>query len=298
MKRDTDKFHLMKVFHMVATKGSFTDGAKELGMTVSSVSKAVQQLESNLRTKLLYRTTRSQSLTDSGKIYLAQARLILADIKALEEQLLQQAQHPSGTLRVTAPIAIGQFFLSPKIHEFMRLYPQIRIELFLSDRVVDVTEEGFDLAIRSRNVPEISPLFCKKLGSHSRKLVAAPDYLAGVELPKTPARLPDLKLLNYSGSQALAAWSFSHAGQEIAFEPEAALSCNNYYALLQAACSGCGVANLYQYLVDEKIEEGTLIHLLPEWKQSGRELYAIYHQRRDISPKLDKFISFLSRSIT
>ena len=142
MKRDSDKFHLMKVFHAVALKGSFTAAAKNLGMTVSSVSKAVKQLENSLQTRLLHRTTRSQSLTDSGRDYLLTAQRILTELKDLEERIQQQGNEPSGLLKITAPTALGQFFIGPRIHEFMRVHPQITIDLTLNNRMIYITEEG------------------------------------------------------------------------------------------------------------------------------------------------------------
>lgn len=293
MKRDLDKFHLMKVFHSVAVKGSFTGAAKTLGMTTPSVSKAVQQLEDSLQVKLLYRTTRSQSLTDSGIHYLSKAKHILADISELEEQLHQQGNQPSGTLRITAPTSIGQFLLAPRLHTFTEANPHVCLELSLTDTVADITGEGFDIAIRSLEAPPNSPFYSKKLGTHTPKLVAAPECLSQAGMPDTPEQLNALNLINYSGSQAFAQWNFTRDDKAVTLEPRAIYTSNNYYALYQAARTGIGVANLYQYLVDEDIKNGALIHLCPEWHQQARPLYAIYQQRRDTSPKLDAFLSFL-----
>ena len=176
----------------------------------------------------------------------------------------------------------------------MQSYPQIKIDFILNEKLVDITDEGFDLAIRSRNVPKTSPLYSKKMGSHTRKLVASPEYLAGVKVPDTPEELTEMSLLNYAGPQAYAHWSFSQAEHKVTIEPPAIYTSNNYYAIYQAALNSMGVANLYQYLVDDDLRDGKLVQLLPNWKQKDRDLYAIYQQRRDTSPKLDKFLSFLS----
>jgi DNA-binding transcriptional LysR family regulator len=283
----------MKVFHAVAVKGTLTKAALELGMTLSSVSKAVQQLERNLQTKLLYRTTRSQSLTDSGHIYLRSAKHILSELKVLEEGILLTGNEPSGLLRIAAPTALGQSLIAPKIYLFMQKHPQITIDLILDNRIIDITEEGFDLAIRTPNVSKMSSLYSIKLGSHTRKLVASPEYLSKVSLPDTPTQLLQMKLLNYPGTKSFFYWSFINLEREITIEPKAVFNSNNYLTLYEAALNNMGVANLYQYMVDDDIRDGKLIELLPEWQQRSRDLYAIYHQRRDSSPKLDAFLNFM-----
>jgi len=296
MRRENDKFHLMNVFHQVAMKGSFTKAARSLGMTTSSVSKAVTQLETTLQVKLLNRTTRNQSLTDSGRIYVATAQQMLGQLKELEERVQNQQLEPSGLLRVTMPSALGQFFIGPKVHEFMLLYPKIRLDLVLSENIVDITEQGFDLAIRSVELPATSSLYCVRLGQHSQKLVASPEYLNKCELPNVPQDLHSLNLLAYQGPQITQKWSFTHEdeNEEVGIEPEETYRSNSYYALLMAAKNGLGVANLYQYMVDDEIEAGNLIQLLPNWQQVSRKRYAVFQQRRDSSPKLDTFIKFVS----
>ncbi|MCJ8270251.1 MAG: LysR family transcriptional regulator, partial [Psychrosphaera sp.] len=283
MKRDSDKFHLMKVFQMVALKGSFTKAAYELSMTVSSVSKAVNQLETSLQTRLLHRTTRSQSLTDSGREYLLSAQRILGEFKDLEERLRQRGNEPSGRLRIAAPTGLGQFLIAPNIPEFARAHPKVQIDLVLNDRLTDITEEGFDLAIRSRNVPPTSSLYSCKAGVHTQRLVASADYLTQVSMPGNPQQLTDMALLNYTGTKAFALWTFNQGYKKISIEPKAIYTSNNNYALYQAALNGMGIANLYQYLVDDDIKSGRLVEILPQWQQRQRTLYAISQQRRDSS---------------
>jgi len=284
----------MKVFHQVVINESFTKAAYELNMTVSSVSKAIQQLENSLKTKLLYRTTRKQSLTDSGRDYLLASQEILTRFKELEEQIQQQGNEPSGLLKISAPTALGQFIIAAKMHEFMLTYPKIHIDLILNENIVDITEQGFDLAIRSLQVPKTSPLYSCVLGSHTRKLVASPAYLAGLIMPTEPEELKTMKLLNYQGTQINSNWSFSHQADKSIIQPQAVYTSNNYFTIYKAAMNGLGVANLYQYLVDEDIKKGNLVELLPHWQQQRRSIYGIFQQRRDASPKLDALLSFLS----
>lgn len=295
MKRENDKYHLMKVFHEVAIKGSFTKAAQSLAMTTSSVSKAVNQLEQSLQTKLLFRTTRSQSLTDSGRLYVSTAKQMLAQLRELEERLHTQRDEPSGLLRITMPTALGQFFIAPKIHEFMQSYPKIGIDMELNEGLVDITKQGFDLAIRSVDVPANSRLYSFSLGHHRQKLVASPVYIAKYGLPQKPQDLLQRPLLAYQGPQITSSWSFECAGQQQSLQPEAIYNSNNYYALLMAAKNGIGVANLYQYMVDDDIKAGNLVHILPQWQQQPRARFALFQQRRDASPKLDVFLRFVAQ---
>jgi len=175
----------------------------------------------------------------------------------------------------------------------MRLNPGVRIDLVLSEKLIDITGEGFDLAIRSVDVPKTSSLYSNVIGSHTKNLVASPDYLNKITLPERPEQLGTLNLLNYYGQQSPTYWKFYQSDSKYKHQPESVFSSNNYYTLLTAAKNGLGVANLYDYMVDEDIRAGNLVRLLPDWHQEARSRFAIYQQRRDLSPKLDSFLLFL-----
>jgi LysR family transcriptional regulator for bpeEF and oprC len=294
MRRENDKFHLMNVFYEVTINGSFTKAAQSLGMTTSSVSKAVTQLEDSLHVKLLNRTTRNQSLTDNGRVYVSYAKQMLGQFKELEQRIKNQHIEPSGLFRVTMPTALGQFFIGPRIHEFLLRYPKIELDLVLSDSLVDITEQGFDLAIRSVNVPPKSSLYSVVLGQHTQKLVASPEYLKKHHLLNSPQDLTSVNLLTYHGAGIGTTWSFTSEENSIDIQPAPSYTSNSYFALLMAAKNSMGVANLYQYMVDEEIKAGNLVQLLPQWKQQAKKRYAVYQQRRDSSPKLDLFIAFVT----
>lgn len=293
MRRENDKFHFMYVFHEVVNQGSFTKAAESLNMTTSSVSKAVNQLEKSLNVKLLNRTTRHQNLTDSGLLYMGYARQLLTQFKEMEQQVQQQNAEPTGYLRVAMPAALGQFFLSPKLHEFIKLYPKINIELILSEAIVDVASQGYDLAIQSVEPPSNSSLYFTNIGMHKQKLVATPEFVERHGLITSPKQLNAFNLLSYKGPQISTVWSFNQNGENVEVTPNPIFTSNSYFTLLQCAKNGIGVANLYQYMVDDELERGNLIELLPDWRQSSRDRYAVYQQRRDSSLKLDLFIKFL-----
>ena len=293
MRRENDKFYFMYVFHEVVNHGSFTKAAESLNMTTSSVSKAVNQLEKSLNVKLLNRTTRNQNLTDSGQLYMGYARQLLTQFKEMEQQVQHQNVEPTGFLRVAMPAALGQFFLSPKLHEFIKAYPKINIELILSEAIVDVASQGYDLAIQSVEPPLQSSLYSTNIGTHKQKLVATPEFIENHGFISSPKQLNSLNLLSYKGPQISMVWSFNRNGENIEVTPSPVFTSNSYFSLLQGAKNGMGVANLYQYMVDDEIAKGNLIELLPDWHQSSRDRYAVYQQRRDSSLKLELFIKFL-----
>ncbi|MCO1336165.1 LysR family transcriptional regulator [Microbulbifer sp. OS29] len=288
-----DRFHLITVFNTVAQQGSFTRAARELGSTVSAVSKAIRQLEQQLGTRLIHRTTRSQSLTDAGNDYRVTTERLLSELREVEERLGNTEGQPAGLLRITAPTALGQFWLAPRLPQFTTRFPEIRLELILDDQLRDLTSEGFDLALRSQPTPPHSTLYSDQIGHHKRCLVAAPEYLAKTHSPSSPEQLNGFRLLCYKNSRDPLAWTFHQGQQSVTVVPNAHLSANNYYALYQAALSGVGIACLYNYLVDGEIAAGRLIEVLPDWQQSGRPLFAVYQQRRAASAKLDAFWNFL-----
>lgn len=293
MKRESDKFHLMSVFHEVAIQGSFTKAAEALDMTTSSVSKVVNQLEKSLNVKLLNRTTRNQSLTENGRLYLSYAKQLLSQFKEMEHRVQSQHIEPKGTLKVAMPSALGQFFLAPHLHEFIERYPQINIDLVLGEVVVDIAEQGFDLAIQSMALPSTSTLYSIAIGKHKQKLVVSPEYLARHASLLAPQQLSTMNLIAYKGPQISSTWSLTKSDEIVEITPNAVFTSNSYFAILQAAKNGLGIANLYQYMVDDEIKKGNLIELFPDWQQASRERFAVFQQRRDSSLKLDLFIKFL-----
>ncbi|WP_444931349.1 LysR family transcriptional regulator [Microbulbifer sp. SSSA002] len=296
MEASLDRFHLIQVFNTVARQGSFTRAARELGSTVSAVSKAIQQLEQRLGTRLIHRTTRAQSLTDAGRDYLETTERILTDLREVEERLHSTKGQPSGLLRVTVPTALGQFWLAPRLAQFTSRYPDIRLDLILDDQLRDLTGEGFDLALRSQPAPAHSTLYSQQIGQHQRLLVAAPDYLAALDSLSSPEQLNTFKLLCYKYSHVPVSWAFQKGQEAITIAPNPHFSSNNYYALYQATLSGAGIACLYDYLVERDIAAGNLVQILPDWQQPSRPLFAVYQQRRAASAKLDAFWQFLADS--
>jgi DNA-binding transcriptional LysR family regulator len=186
MRRPSDKFYLMSVFHTVVQTGAFNKAATQMDMKPSSVSKAISQLEQTLDAKLLYRTTRNLSLTDIGKYYYEQCNHILEDVVTLEDTIGALQNEPSGTLRITAPTAFGQYFLGPRLSVFLEKYPNINIDLDLTEKLRDITKEGYDLAIRSSKSLPDSSLFAMKLIAQKRILVASPHYIEQYRAIRSP----------------------------------------------------------------------------------------------------------------
>ncbi|WP_421780643.1 LysR family transcriptional regulator [Kiloniella litopenaei] len=297
MRRPSDKFHLMTVFHTVVQTGAFNKAAEKMGMKASSVSKAISQLEQLLESKLLYRTTRNLSLTDIGKYYYEQCDHILGDVVTLEETISSLQNEPSGTLRITAPTAFGQYFLGPRLSIFLEKYPNINIDLDLTEKLRDITKEGYDLAIRSSKGLPDSSLFALKLIAQKRVLVASPHYIEQSGQPKTPDDLPKHQTLVYSAMAQAQRWSMSNKTTQYHVDITSRLKTNSYYTLRDAARSGLGIANLNDYMVADDIKSGKLVHVLPDYTQSQRDRFAVYQQKRELSPKLDAFLSFLTDAL-
>ncbi|WP_085908420.1 LysR family transcriptional regulator [Kiloniella majae] len=297
MRRPSDKFHLMSVFHTVVQTGAFNKAAEQMDMKPSSVSKAISQLEQLLDAKLLYRTTRNLSLTDIGNYYYDQCRHILKDVVTLEDTIGALQNEPSGTLRITAPTAFGQYFLGPRLSIFLEKYPNINIDLDLTEKLRDITKEGYDLAIRSSESLPDSSLFAMKLIAQKRVLVASPHYLEQYGQPRTPDDLSKHLTLVYSAMTQSQRWSMSNKTDQHHVSITPRLKTNSYYTLRDAARSGLGIANLNDYMVVDDIKSGRLVPVLPGYAQSQRDRFAVYQQKRDLSPKLDAFLTFLAKAL-
>ncbi|WP_020593698.1 LysR family transcriptional regulator [Kiloniella laminariae] len=297
MRRYSDKFHLMSVFVRVVESGAFNKAADSLGLKASSVSKAISQLEKDLGVSLLYRTTRQLSLTDAGKFYYQDCNDILTRVTSLEGTISVMQQEPVGNLRITAPTAFGQYYLGPQLPLFLARYPEVSVELDLTEELRDITRDGYDLAIRSSDGLPDSSLYALKLVSQQRYLVASPAYLERKGSPTSPRDLQQHDTLIYSAMKQPNQWSFTRASLSYRIRLSPRLETNSYYILRDAARAGQGIANLNDYMVAEDIKNGALVPLLPQYPQIARDRYAVYHQKRELVPKLHAFLSFLNETL-
>lgn len=275
-------------FVCVVETESFTAAAKRLEVSVAHISRQVNQLEDRLGAKLLYRTTRKLRLTEVGEVYYQHARKILDDMQAAERAVMEMEGKPTGKLRITAPVYYGEYFLAPLVNDFLLQYPQLDLELKLTNETVDLVREGYDLAIRLGTL-DSSSLMCRKLARRTQYLCAAPAYLATHGTPQTLADLANHRCLGGS----LDHWRFLENGKLRNWRVGSAWSCNSGLALKDAALKGLGIVQLPDYYVQEALAQGSLVSLLESHRLPDDGVWVVYPQNRHLSPKVRLLVDFL-----
>ena len=288
-----DQLSALNAFCRVVEAGSFSAAAAELNVSHTVMSKQVRQLEAMLGAQLLNRTTRKLALTEAGQAYYGRARRILDDLQ--EADLAVSAHHatPRGTLRINAPMAFGTINMAQWLPRFMERYPDLKIDLVCNDRVVDLIEEGFDVALRlARDMPD-SSLKAKRLATTTTLLVASPTYLQKHGTPSHPHELAHHTCLVYTQVPRPHEWIFDmpDGGRETV-TVRGTFQANTGVALRTAALAGVGIATTATFIVHEDLARGDLVPVLPAYTFRARELYAVYPHNRHLSPKVRAFIDF------
>ncbi|MEO5325773.1 LysR family transcriptional regulator [Mesorhizobium sp. CC13] len=280
----------MAIFVAVIDSGGFSPAARRLGMTHSAVSKRVRRLEDRLRIQLLLRTTRSMSLTEAGQKYLREARSILHGIEALEAGMALGADVPRGTLKISASNAFGRLQVVPAIVDFMRIYPDLHIDLSLTDAVIDIGYERVDVAIRSAILKD-SSLIARKLASNDRIICVAPAYLETRGVPTKPSDLAAHLCLGLNFQSRFNDWEF-RGGRKVRMDGR--FTCNSVEALHAACLAGVGIARLPEFMVGSDLAEGRLISLLNDARlPSESAIYAVRPDADFVPMKTRSFIDFL-----
>jgi len=284
------------VFAKVVETRSFTAAAQQLGLPKSTVSRKVAQLEERLGVRLLQRTTRKLSLTEIGQVYYERCQRIVSDIMAAEQVVTDMQATPRGLLRVTSPVDFGAFALGAIVADFLSELPDIHVDLHVTDRVVDLVEEGLDLGIRFGPLVE-SSLIARKLCTVGLRLCATPAYLARKGMPTHPDDLDVHDIVAFVPVPRMATWTLEGPdGTVVELTPSARFSSNNLMAIRDAALAGTGIAQLPEFVCGES-NDG-FVYVLPEWRAQPAELYAVYPSTRNISPKLRAFIEFLAARLS
>jgi DNA-binding transcriptional LysR family regulator len=255
----------LAIFARVAQAGSFARAADDLGLSNPTVSKAVSRLERRLGVRLFHRTSRRLSLTDTGQTLLEAASRMLAEAEAAECEASDNAATPRGLVRIAAPMSFGLGFVAPLLPDLLRRYPELSLDISLSDAVVDLIGGGFDLALRIADLPD-SSLMARRLAPVKRLCVASPDYLARRGRPTHPAQLAEHDCLIYANLPTPQTWRFVGAGgEEVSVRVGGPLRANNGDALTAAALAGCGVAAHPDFIVWREVAEGRLEPILTDW---------------------------------
>ena len=282
--------HGMRVFARVAMLRNISAAASELEMTPGNVSKRLQTLENSLGVRLFDRNTRMIRITEEGAMLLRSVERILAEIDEVREKLAETSMHPRGTLRVTAPVALSRS-VRPGICEFQQKYPNVSIDLYLTDRIVDILEEGYDVAIRTGPLPD-SQLIAKKLAPDKYRILASPEYLENHDRPLTPNDLTNHNCLVLGDNSV---WHFTNGDSEVAVRVSGMLSSNNTEMLIEAAMHGLGIVRISTMKTKDVIQDGKLVPLLDEYEVAGdTAIWALFPSSRHISPKVRTFLDFFA----
>jgi DNA-binding transcriptional LysR family regulator len=291
-----NKLLQMEVFVEVVRAGSFVAAAETLGMSKAAVSRHVGELEARLGVRLLQRTTRRLSLTEEGQVFQARCVEILASVGEAEDELSSQTGTASGQLRISAPTTFGVRHLAPLWGAFRDRHPKVTLDITLADRVVDLIEEGYDIAIRIGRLAN-SSLVSRRLAATRMVLCASPRYLALHGTPRHPHDLASHSILAYSYWSDKDEWQFAGPAGPVAVRTQPCLTTNSGDTCRAAALAHQGVILQPSFLVDEDLAAGTLVELMPEFKAVELGIYAVYPTRKHVPAKVRALIDFLGERL-
>ncbi|MBU0724414.1 MAG: LysR family transcriptional regulator [Alphaproteobacteria bacterium] len=284
----------MLVFARVVEAGSFSAAAEKLALSKSAVSKQVARLEDQLGVRLLNRTTRRLSLTEAGELFFARSTEVVAAAEAAEQAVTSLQDKPRGTLRLNSSMSFGQRHLGPAIPEFLFEYPDLSIDMTLTDRFVDLVKEGYDMAIRIGNMPD-SSLIQRRLCDMQPLILASPDYLVRRGAPATPVELTQHNCLCYAYQATGDEWRFSGPEGVIRVRVSGQMRANNGDVLMEAAIAGMGIVQLPSFICGDAVRDGRLVPILTNYTLPGAAIHAVYPHARHVSTKVRAFVDFLAQ---
>jgi DNA-binding transcriptional LysR family regulator len=287
-----DRIDAMQAFIAVADLGGFAPAARKLGLSPSGVTRLIAALEERLGARLLQRTTRSVALTDAGARYLERARRILADVEEAEASIQDERTRPSGRLVVSAPIGFGRLHVSPVMSEYLKRHAEVSGELRLADRMVNLVEDGVDLAVRIGHLAD-SSLVARHVGEMRRIVVASPGYLKAHGEPKTPEAIASHQTIQFGGAAASPDWRFVRDGNEVRITPVPRLTTNSSDAAIGYAVRGGGLTRVLAYQAADAIKAGRLKILLAKFEPPSLPIHIVYPTSRLLSAKVRAFIDLV-----
>jgi DNA-binding transcriptional LysR family regulator len=288
-----DDLEGLAAFVAVVETGGFAAAGRRLGVTTSAVSKQVGKLEARLRARLLQRSTRKLSLTEAGAAFMQHARRALAEAEAAREAVVDLNAVPRGLLRLTAPLGFGIMHVSPAITPFLTQHPEMRVDMVLDDRILDLVQDGFDMAIRCGSLAGASMHLVRRLATQGVVVCASPAYLARRGEPRTPADLAAHDTLVHPYYPEGDSWQFTGPTGPVTVELKPRYSSNNALALRAAALDGGGIVRLASFFVSDDLAAGRLVRVLTRWRLPGIEIHAVYPNRAYVPLKARAFTDFL-----
>jgi DNA-binding transcriptional LysR family regulator len=287
-------FEALAIFAKVVELRSFAAAATELALSKATVSKAVGRLEERLGARLFNRTSRRLALTDAGRTLAVRAAQLLADGEAAENEALAQSAAPRGLVRLAVPMTFGVKVLAPLLPDFLAQYPDVAVDMHLSDAMVDLIGEGFDIGVRIASLPD-SSLVARRLCAMPRHTVAAPSYLERYGRPTHPMHLAQQRCFAYAYLSTPNVWHFTNAaGEEATVRPSGQLRVNNGEAVLPALIAGLGIADLPDFIVGDAIAAGQVEVILKDWKQTEGAVHLVMPPGGPRPARVEALIAFLA----
>lgn len=293
MDNNNGLFDGMTIFCEVVEANGFAAAANRLGHSASHVSKEIARLEARLGARLLNRTTRRLSLTEIGRTYFEQSRQIIGDAKAVQKRILSIGEKPIGLLRISVPVSFSQTHINQWLPEFLQTYPDVRLDVEVSDRMVDIVAEGFDVVIRASRLDDTG-LIARKLMTSRLLTVASPDYLQRHGEPQNPRDLSDHALIDFSYRKVAGSWEYRDGqgrSTTVAITPR--LVCNSAETELAAVVAGTGIARLPGMACERELDAGLLQPILTAYEELPIGVHALYPSRTHLAAKVRAFVDFL-----
>ena len=288
-------------FLSVVDEGSFAAAGKKWSLSSSVMSKRISRLEENLRTQLLQRTTRSMILTEAGQKFYESCKRIRSEVQDAAADISEHHQKPSGLLRINSPMSFGQVHLMPAINDFVLLYPDIDVELILGSQYDSFIQNGLDLAIFIKDLPNTHLLKSRKITVRSNGVFGSPSYLSRMGLPLKPSDLTRHNCLVYQaepGNQFGMAlrhqWHFYRGDENFAIDVKGNLRVNSHQALVKSALAGIGLVKLSSFMVTDEVKEGRLISVLQDYCKRDVDIHAVYPSQHYLPSKVRVFLEFLT----
>jgi DNA-binding transcriptional LysR family regulator len=290
----------MLYFAEVVDRGGFAAAGRALGVPKSKLSRRVAELENRLGVRLLQRTTRKLSLTEAGELYHRHCVAMREDAEAAQEAVASVQSAPRGTIRLVCPVTLAQSTIGHLVPGFLARYPEVRVEMEVSNRVVDLVQEGVDVALRVRpTLDDSGSLVVKQLGTTQGLLVASPAHLQRSGPIATIDALPRLATLAMSAADGRASWKLlGPQGREFEFTHRPVYTANDMLTLKYAALQGTGICILPDYMCDEELADGRLVPVLPGWGPQPGVVHAVFPSRRGMAPAVRRFLDFLGEHVS
>jgi DNA-binding transcriptional LysR family regulator len=292
-----DRLRDMEVFLAVADAGSFSGAARQLAMSAPAVTRAVAALEARLGTRFIHRTTRSLNLTEAGVLFAHEARHLLQDFARLESTVTGANTRPSGTLNLTASSSLGRKVIAPVVADFLDRHQQMKASLLLIDRVVNLVEEGMDIAVRVGDLPD-SSFMARRVGQVRRLLVASPHYLAQRADLREPSDLLAHDIIGFSGLMPDRTWRWRRGGRAMHLSVLPRIEVNDVQVAMNLASGGRGITAALSYMITDELAQGTLVEALPDHAPEPVPVHLVHPHSRLVAAKVRAFMEFAAPRIS